>query len=81
MDAEGFKVKMSELENPKDLTLTELVESIAANERLLTTGEVLGKMTRTKPTPEESCILDSSKGRLKLLYDELKQRAEKYRDY
>lgn len=84
MDAEEFRVKVSELEDPKDLTLTELVRNIVVNERLATTYESIKIFAEAVTnrgrdyTAEESCILETAKARLDLLYDELKQRAKRY---
>jgi hypothetical protein len=87
MDAEGFKILVSELEKPRTLKLIELVRHIVVNEKLVQVYETLNDLSEAvsnRPrelTPEESCVLEIAKERLKLLYDKLNQRAITYRDY
>ena len=55
-------------------------KSIADDE--LKAYEILAEVNRKdEPTPEDSCVLDSAKERLKLLYAELNHRAILYEDY
>lgn len=87
MDAEEFKVEMSQVEDPKDLDLVELVRHIVCGEKFITQFETMHELaedlTKKKRefTPEQNCFLETVGERLKLLYVELVQRAERYRDY
>jgi hypothetical protein len=79
MDAEEFRLRLSVLSKPENLNLVGLVNSIVASEKIITTYKVLADVARKREfSPEESCVLDSARERLKLLYAELRNRANLY---
>lgn len=81
MDAEEFRLVLLLSPNPRSLKLAGLVNHIVAGERFIKAYEILAEVNRKdEPTPEDSCVLDSAKERLKLLYAELRNRADLYED-
>jgi len=79
MDAEEYRIKMSEFPNPRTLTLTNLVQHIVASEKLITTYETMAELGQRKEFPgEHNAIIATTKERLSRLYAELKAREEEY---
>ena len=78
MDAEEFRLKALEFPSPSNLDLIELVESIVSGERFLKVYDVFKKLDIRPLNGEDQCIIESTRERLRDLYDELRSRAWRY---